>query len=546
LIIPKMIFMIRFLFLLFPLLIIQFTTLGQCNDRYKTRHFNSIQVFRDVVYSKDAPALLAASLTTETTYNKDLVMDVFMPPLTDTVSDRPVVVIGHGGGFINVAFMGGTLLVGTKDNDDVQALADTLAHWGYVTAVIEYRLGFNVLSTSSIKRAMWRGAQDMSAAVRFFRKNSYWFGIDHNRVFSAGSSAGAFCALHSTFVDYTERMAESYELVPLLKRDLGAMHSRPVVELSGFNPFSGTSVLGDDVDSIPQGIAAYWGAIAGLSRINASGNHAPAIMFHGTGDLVVDNKCNKPFSSVILVAPVTCGTYMMDSVLSADSVLHEAYYAQGENHEYWGVVNGNWTLSGPNAYWPDIIQKTADFFYKIMKPDLPAVSGPSNVLPATNYTYSVLNPQSGHTYCWEINGGLVVSPYTNAASVDVQFYNITSQGDVTVSAIDPAGFYSDKTTHVVTVSFNNAIEKISTSLNKLFIQPNPAKENCSLSFNCSEYGKGRIRVYNVVGNLVIDFSSVFKSGNNVFELPVKTLKAGLYFVQISKDKSKITERLIIR
>ncbi len=538
--------MIRFIFLLFSVFIIHLTVFGQCNDRYKTRYFSSIQVFQDVVYSKDAPSLIAASLTTETTFNKDLVMDVFMPPVTDTVSNRPVIIIGHGGGFINVAFMGGTLLVGTKDNDDVQALADTLAHWGYVTAVIEYRLGFNVLSTSSIKRAMWRGAQDMSAAVRFFRKNSNWFGVDPDRVFTAGSSAGAFCALHSTFVDYTERMSESYELVPLLKKDLGALHSRPVVELSGFNPFSGASVLADDVDSIPQGIAAYWGAIADLSWINASGNHAPAIMFHGTGDLVVDNKCNKPFSSVILVAPVTCGTYMMDSVLTADSILHEAYYAQGENHEYWGVVNGNWTLSGPNAYWPDIIQKTADFFYKIMKPDLPSFTGPSNVVSATNYSYSVLNPQSDHTYCWEINGGLIVSPVLNASTVDVQFYTTATQGEVSVSAIDPAGFHSDKTNNVVTVSANTAMEEISTTFNNLLVHPNPAKDNCSISFSCLQYGEGRIKVYNVIGALQIDRPFLFKSGNNEIEIPLKNFKAGLYVVQVTNDKSKITGSFIIR
>ena len=76
-----------------------------------------------------------------------------MPPVTDTVRNRPVVLLGHGGGFINVAFMGGTVMVGTMDNEDVQALADTLAHWGYIAAVIEYRLGFNLGTDKKYQKA---------------------------------------------------------------------------------------------------------------------------------------------------------------------------------------------------------------------------------------------------------------------------------------------------------------------------------------------------------------------------------------------------------
>jgi hypothetical protein len=39
---------------------------GDCNNIYNTKTFNSIQVFRNVVYSKNTPKLIAASLGTET------------------------------------------------------------------------------------------------------------------------------------------------------------------------------------------------------------------------------------------------------------------------------------------------------------------------------------------------------------------------------------------------------------------------------------------------------------------------------------------------
>lgn len=151
--------------------------------RYQERIFSSVQVFQEVVYSQDAPSLLGSSFGAETTFDQDLVMDIYMPPPTDTVRNRPVVILAHGGGFVNIFFMGGTTLVGTKDNEDVQALADTLAHWGFVAASIQYRTGFDPANGSSVKRAVWRGSQDISAGIRFFRKNAQWFGIDPHKVF---------------------------------------------------------------------------------------------------------------------------------------------------------------------------------------------------------------------------------------------------------------------------------------------------------------------------------------------------------------------------
>jgi predicted esterase len=518
---------------------------AQCGTRYNSRYFNNIQVFREVEYSLDAPALIAATITTETTINKDLVMDIFMPPVTDTVQKRPVIILAHGGGFINVAFMGGTVLVGTMKNDDVQALADTLAHWGFVTACIEYRLGFNILSPSSLKRAVWRGAQDMSAAVRFFRKNATWFDIDPNRVFSGGSSAGAFCAIHSTFVDYTERLPESYELVPIFKKDLGALHSRPVVELTSFNPFSGTSVLADDVDSIPQGIASYWGAIADLDFIAHGNNKAPMVLFHGTNDLVVNYKCAKPFSGVVLTAPNTCGTYMMDSLMNALNMPHNTYFGQGEGHEYWGALNGDWLPSGPNAYWPDIIQKTSDYLYDLMRPMPPVINGPDTVLPVTNYTYSIANPNPNHKYCWDVTGGVIVSPIVNGAIIEVEFYNTSTQGFVTARAVDAAEVASGSALKYSVVSTSVGLNKITNATLGIQVQPNPASQNFQLIINSSKEEIGSIQLINTLGQMVLSQTTALSIGNTTETIAIQNLPSGIYRVVVTTENSRVIQTLMV-
>lgn len=511
---------------------------AQCDQRYIHRYFDSIQVYRDVVYSKNAPALIAATLTTETTINKDLVMDVFMPPSTDTVLKRPAIVIGHGGGFINVAFMGGTLLVGTMDNDDVQALADSLAHWGYVTAVIEYRLGFNVSSSTSIKRAVWRGTQDMSAAIRFLRLNANWFGIEPELVFSSGSSAGAFCAIHQAYVDESERMPESFELVPIFMKDLGSLHSRPVVQLNSFDPFNGNNVSGNAVDSIPKAVAAYWGAIADLDWIDQVGNHAPMILFHGDSDPVVYYKCARPFASVILTAPVTCGSYSIDSVLSAEGILSEVHYGIGEGHEYWGALNGNWINGNPNAFFNEIISKTSHFFYELVKPESPALIGPQIVDDQNTYTYSIQNSVPNINYCWEINGGVLISSDPNAASIDVQF-NAVSTAKICVSAINEHDFMSDIDSILVNVSPTTLINTQKHPI-RIDISPNPSDRNVWIQFS-EIIQSGRLILLDLSGKIIKEWS-ISKPSQN---LQLKELEIGVYWLIFNDNQQQIHKKIMI-
>lgn len=537
----------KILLLLLSLLLISHNLiLAQCSKRYQQCTFNSIQKFEGVVYSQDAPALIAASITTETTFNKDLEMDIFMPPVTDTVTNRPVVILAHGGGFINVAFMGGTRLVGTMDNEDIQALADTLAHWGYVTASIEYRLGFNVLSPSSLKRAVWRGAQDMSAAIRFFRKNATWFKIDPERVFVGGSSAGALCALHSTFVDDAERLPESFEITPIVKKDLGKMHSRPVVELTGTNPFVGNNVLGDDVDSLPQGIAAYWGAIADLDWIAQGNNKAPVIMFHGTNDLIVPYKAGRPFSGVILTAPEMYGSYLMDSIMTQYNMPHEFYNAPGEGHEYWGALNGDWTLSGPNAYWQDMINKTGNFFYQLMKPATPQIIGIDTIAHSVNTTYSIVNPIPGYSYCWEVQNGVIVSPITNGTSVDVQFYNVGGQGYVTARAIDPAEVASEKGAAVTVITPSVAVQQINTTLLQLQVAPNPATYQTNLLIESKKTANATVVLTNLLGQVVQKQQIAITVGQNTVPLDLSQLPKGVYTVQVQLGEEQLLKKITIQ
>lgn len=500
-----------------------------CGTRYLERHFNSIQIFRNVVYTKSSPKLIGASAGIETTISKDLVMDIFMPPATDTAKKRPVVIVAHGGGFIDVAFMSGTLLVGTKDNQDVQALCDTLAHWGYVTACIEYRTGFDVLSTTSVKRAVWRGAQDMSTAIRFFRKNANWFDIDPNRVFIGGSSAGAFCAIHSTFVDNNERIPESNsQPFPFVMGDLGKLHSRPVVQLNSFNPFSGNNVPGNDVDSIANAIVSFWGAIADTTFFNGN-NKAPMKMYHGTSDIVVNSQCARPFASVILSAPVTCGSEIMDRALTNRNLTHQTTIVQGEGHEFWGALNGSWISGGPNSYFYPMIDSSSSFFYEIMRPAAPQILGPSTFIPNNVINLSVANPGTNSKYCWEVDGGTIVSSITDGPIIQVSFSATASLASVKCSEIDQAEVVSLQT--VKNLSQSGLSNDLINTDKSFKIYPNPVQNTLNVEFLNPISNNSKIEVFDILGQKIFSRKIV----NNIFSLEVDFLEVGHYFARIESD-----------
>ena len=507
------------------------TSRSQCTDRYIDRHFNSIQVFRDVVYSKNAPLLVTAGLASETIVDKDLVMDIFMPPVTDTVEKRPAIIFSHGGGFVNILFMSSTLLVGSMDNDDVQAIADSFAHRGYVTAVIEYRVGFNPLSPQSLVRAVWRATQDISAAGRFLRKNHVWLGIDPNKIFASGSSAGAFGTIHSAYVDHNERPAETKELFPLFMRDLGPLHSRPVVSLTGTNPFVGSNVLGNDVDSIPLAIAGYWGAVGNTDWLIQGNNKAPMILFHGTADPIVDYKCERPFSSLILTADPVCGTYIMDSVLSANNQLHEAYYAAGEGHEYWGALNGEWLPSGPNAYFYDIIDKTAHFFYSFMQPSPPIIVGPDSIQQGQVYTYTITNALASDQFCWDVTGGTITQFGSN--SIDV-FSTSTTDLIVTAQRIDPSDIKSDISQFISYSTQQVSVRSVHK--NKLNIFPNPTYETIYVEGTTNTTDLS-FSIYNALGQHLE--SGLYNNG-----IDVKNLPSGTYQLVFFTGQTYIVHSLI--
>tara|TARA_B110000438_G_scaffold225051_1_gene219048 strand:- start:109 stop:1257 length:1149 start_codon:yes stop_codon:yes gene_type:complete len=299
--------------------------------RYLDEVFDDVVKTEDVIYG-NAPDLPFLFLFEWNTFDIDLDMDIYEPQ-GDTEAQRPVIVFLHAGSFFS----------GHNELDDVVSLSISAAKRGYVAVNINYRLGLNIISTYSGERAVYRGVQDASAAVRYLREFHQDLRIDPDKIFLWGSSAGSFISLHLAYSDENERPTSTYGSGS--DPDLGC------INCSG-NNYSHNSK--------PNAIVSCWGAIGDLDWIDFDDN-IPAILFHGTSDIIVPYDYGLPFT-INIALPIVYGSSQIHEQLSAFNIENELYLEDGEPHEYWGALNGNW-IGGPNEFYNQINNNAYQFLY---------------------------------------------------------------------------------------------------------------------------------------------------------------------------------------
>ena len=300
--------------------------------RYIDEVFEDIDIEQNVVYG-NAPDLPFIFLIESNTFDIDLDMDMYFPS-NDSVLYRPAIVVTHGGAFFS----------GDNDLDDVTALSISAAKRGYVVANINYRLGLNILDGSSGERAVFRAMQDGSAAIRYLKEFHHEYAIDPEKIFMWGTSAGAFISLHLAYTDNDDRPNSTYGGFGI--PDLGCLDCE------------GNTYVHS---SRPNAIISCWGAIGDLGWIDDD-DFVPSLMFHGTADPIVPFGVGFPFS-LLITLPIVYGSNTISDRLDEYGVPNTLIAEEGQLHEYWGVVNGNFIGGEPSEYWVPILETGFQFLY---------------------------------------------------------------------------------------------------------------------------------------------------------------------------------------
>jgi acetyl esterase/lipase len=327
-----------------------FISWGQ-NYRYTTTLFPSSTPINNVVYGT-APFINGPFYTVESsTTTKNLLMDIYQPT-GDLFSLRPAIIFAHSGGF----------LTGNKSVDDMKALCDSFARKGYVAATIDYRQGFNLVGNASLHstRAVYRGLQDGRTAIRYLRANAALYGIDPNKIYFVGSSAGSFIALHAIYLDVASEIPPETGVVNYTNLTFPFSHTTPDLGLLD---------VGNNLtyNGKPDAVISLWGAIQNTNLITIN-NNTPVLLVHGTADPTVPFNTGSPFGYSSL--PTADGSNPINNKLDALGFTNkETYFVTGQAHEFYGTTNGTWSNgTGGNTYLPIIVNKATQFLWRQHKP----------------------------------------------------------------------------------------------------------------------------------------------------------------------------------
>ncbi len=219
---------------------------------------------------------------------------------------RPLVITLFGGGFV----------LGTRQWPDMVAWCNRFAQNGYAAASIDYRLmSATEFSYKSLVRTGFMAAQDVSAAVRFFKANYEKYRIDTNRIFLLGQSAGAVAILHALYMDEDERPAETFEEPPL-----PAMHSAGSAEMQRHT---------FDV----AGVMLFWGSIFNTDYIDAD-EVTPVCLIHGEKDIILPVDSGYAFSFPGL--PYVYGSKVIaDRLKEVGTTTFESHLLEKEGHAFY-------------------------------------------------------------------------------------------------------------------------------------------------------------------------------------------------------------------
>lgn len=285
--------------------------------RYATDVFANYTTTSDIVYGQNT-SWNGASTT--------LKLDVYQPT-GDTETNRPLVILVHGGSFIG----------GTKTDGDVVTMCQKFAKKGYVTASIDYRLGFFPFDSANAVKAVVRAVQDLRAAVRFFYKDKQTtdaYKIDTNNIYVGGSSAGAITSLHLAYLDQECEVSDY-------------LNQTTITQLGGLEGTSGNPGYSSKVKGVLNGC----GALARYSWLEAG--DVPVASVHGTNDGTV--KYNRGI--------VNPGTPLM--YLDGSRMIHERACAVGVENQFYTFLSApHVPYAGNAAYMDTTVNFFRDFLIK--------------------------------------------------------------------------------------------------------------------------------------------------------------------------------------
>lgn len=511
-------------------------------QRYLTEVFSDVDVQTNVVYGFNF-TVLTVPVTGHTT-KQPLVMDIYTPS-GDTETNRPLILYFRTGNFLPNPNNGST--TGTRYDSIAVEMCTRLAKMGYVVANVDYRLGWNPISTdinvriSTLINAAYRGVQDSRACIRFFRKSvaesGNPYGICPQRITAFGEGTGGYISLAtSTLDEYLDIVIPKFigpdisgDGIPdpfVIEPINGDLNGETII---GLNPLNGDTLAIPNNPGYSSEVnlcVNMGGALGDTSWLDAG--DPPFISYH------VPNDPNAPYVSGILIVPTTGdqivdvqGSYLVTKLANqygnnqvfVDANIQDEFTtaANAWNDGYEGLFPFNrptWTnpLNGQPAYegspwsWWD-----AAYWSQVPHPSCPAG------LPLSVCNFHVLN--------W-------------IGQQDMSAQKGRIYADSIIGYFAPRAFVALDLGNTACVSGVND-EATEAQIN-LTVFPNPANAEVNFISEAKEKILG-FQLYDLSGKLLKSIDSV---DGNMYTLKRDQLPDGIYIAKLRFNDGLLTRKIV--
>ena len=326
-------------------------------------------------------------------------------PVGDGQTERPLIVLVHGGGFFD------------GHRDHLNALCTDLAAQGWVAATVGYRLDFYgtwllgspwAYDPAEVIRAAYRAQQDVRGAVRYLKGRAAQDSSSTTNVYLLGFSAGAISALHAAFVDDpAEKPAACGAIGPVTH--LFTNYPRP-----DLGPIEGTSSLNGQTEEV-RGVVSFYGGLLDTNMVGPTLDKR-LYLYHQTGDPIVGCYYQQGLHGMPLGVgdnfPYLYGSCVMnDRILNLQPDPGTYFY-----HQYTGNAH---EVHDMNTVWPEAIAFMRDDFcpppllldlHAVLEGPYDATTGLMDDDLRTLPDFPLMEPFSALGYLHQGGGGETVDP----------------------------------------------------------------------------------------------------------------------------------------
>lgn len=281
--------------------------------------------------------------------------------------------------------------------------------------------------------------------------------------------------------------------------------------------------------------------------------------------ITISSSCvSRPSTTLVEINTIPVGPSLSSFpvsgiVCAGDSIQLFASFTSGAMYEWTGPAGFNSTLQSPmlrnvnpsmSGKYEAIINKggcsSAPTTFTLTVNESPStseISGLNEVRNNETTTYSVTG-SNGSSYIWIAYGGGAVIAGSTTNTATVKWGAANPNASIKVRETNTSNCKGAIMNLNVNVKSTINVAEQFNILGTVSMFPNPANKQVNLKFDLLDNNQSHIEIIDITSKSLLHFDR-FINKNELLTLDINTLKAGVYFVNITINQNKKTWRLVV-